>query len=411
MSSSALLVLAVPLAGCLFVDEINHPPIAVVDDTSTSNLFKGQRAVFDPSRSTDPDLGDTASLTFRWSVDGLDVNTMDNPKLFGFVGDPGPSVLVSFCETGPHSVSVIAFDRHHAQSAPSMVAVTVAPTPPSQLTIETGGHVTACNDHLVGVPLPLAGNAQLAHPGSIGSDPASLACAAETLTYHWHVTGPNSQPGAISIVEGECTSNNPPSFGMTDAPTQLGGDTTANTACLVATAPGMYTVELKVDADGAFFSSKTDSSKDMRPSVTANIAIGPDRPACADGFIPALGSYVLDRSSPQTFAVTAVLDDADYYPGTTGTRFTWSLWHESDATWRDIPDWSLPTYTVDPTLFAVDEQVRVRVRVQDRVDRTAPSCDPSADVCPLAHDFPDQLCFDPTTIDCEAWATWDVRFR
>jgi hypothetical protein len=142
--------------------------------------------------------------------------------------------------------------------------------------------------------------------------------------------------------------------------------------------------------------------------------LAPDRPPCMDGFLPPVGLlYLLDRSQPFTFQVTEVLDDLDPFPGRAAPStaiFRWSLWRELDPAWRALPTFDQNALTIDPSRFAIDELVQVRVEAGDRVARTPSTCDASALLCGYATAWPGVPSCYPNR-SCEAWATWQARFR
>jgi hypothetical protein len=105
----------------------------------------------------------------------------------------------------------------------------------------------------------------------------------------------------------------------------------------------------------------------------------------------------------QELAVTGAIDDLDPF-GSSALSFVWSIWREQDPVWRQVPDWSLPSYQLDTSDFGVGEKVRVRVQPADRLGARA-SCDVDADTC-----TPDS-CLVPSGGTCQAWMTWDLDLR
>jgi hypothetical protein len=398
------------LPGCLFIDEINRAPQVQLDVTftPTGGLFRGYRQTSGQfqgilvnfveleATASDPDDARRAApgdFKYEWTVDGRDAATLTTFEQSGGANH----VRVAFPQPGDHHVSVVAVDGRGARSpaAPYLITVTDAPPDPQ---IEVGQNRTACGDYLVGHGVDLLGSA---NDRDAQADP--------TLLYHWTVSAPGSaSAGSAGFVEGPC----PPTAASTGTSTldlPKSSSTRQVPVCFVAQTPGVYTIQLQVGPQGSTDSTNVRVTQQM-------LLFGGDRPACADGFDPPVvpgATYVLGRTAPARFSVTEVLDDNDPFPATTRTRFTWSLWRESDPVWREVRDWSLPEYRLDPESFLVDELVRVRVMVQDSVtSRPAPSCDVGDDVCPLVRDYPNDVCYrEPVRQSCQSWVTWNVRFR
>jgi hypothetical protein len=158
------------------------------------------------------------------------------------------------------------------------------------------------------------------------------------------------------------------------------------------TTPDMYEVVVTV----------SDGTTGIRSNVF-EAPVRADLPPCLTGASPAAGSYVVDRDSVQELAVTGAEDDLDPF-GSTGLSFVWSIWREQDPTWRQVPDWSLPSYQLDTSDFGVGEKVRVRVQPADRMGVRA-SCDFEQDTC-----TGDSCLVAPGQL-CQAWTTWDLELR
>lgn len=401
------------LQGCLFIDEINRAPQVRLQVTYKPDrgLFRGYRQTSGPfqgilmnfveleATASDPDENDRRygpdGFTYLWTIDGMEVaGPVDT---FEPLTTKASRVRVGFPEPGDHEVSVVARDSRGALSEPTFYLVTVFDAPPEPR-IEVGQNRTVCGDYLVGHGVDLLGSA------------TDLDAQADpTLLYRWTVSAPGSAfPGSAGFVEGPCPSTQAPTGASTlDLPKP--NTTYQVPVCFVAETPGVYTIQLQVGPQDSTGAGTVRVAQQM-------LLFGGDRPACADGFEPPVvpgETYVLGREAPARFSVTEVLDDNDPFPATTRTRFTWSLWRESDPVWRQVRDWSLPEYRLDPENFLVDELVRVRVRVQDSVtSRPAPSCDTQEDVCPLVRDYPNDICFpEPVRQSCQSWVTWNVRFR
>jgi hypothetical protein len=391
-ASSALLLLG---AGCLYLDGVNHAPVARLDVMTEipTPLNKHHPLQLAAVRSFDPDGSDTESLTYEWVVDGRPAAT-DNTVTFvpqGF----GERAAVTFKTAGEHTVAVRAVDRHSARSLLAQTLFLVEDAVPKAKIKAVLGNMSGCkeDEFIVGSHVELSAE-------TMGIDPDD-----EVHTYKWRVIERPSGSTMASLTGGHCDES-APAPGMLEYPAGSGRQD-ANIACLRTDVSGDFVVELFVD-DGA---SRPVPKEEQR--ITRKVIVGPDRPPCMDGFDPTPNSYVLDRNAtPQTaFTVTEVRDDLDSYPASFGgPTFVWSVWHERDPVWRTVPNYPLHTYTLDPTAYLVDEKVRLRVMAQDRVPRAAPTCDEQLATCPLSHDHPTEICF-PEADRCQAWVTWDVRFR
>jgi hypothetical protein len=153
----------------------------------------------------------------------------------------------------------------------------------------------------------------------------------------------------------------------------------------------MYTVVLDA-SDGS--SSVT--------SPVADVPVSPDAPPCITGEDPAAGSYVVDRTQTQSFQVTGVFDDRDPF-GSASLTFAWSVWRESDPSWRVVPTHPQSTYALDASTFLVGEKVRVRVEAIDRTGALASGCAIDADDCTVSSCMPGGA--------CHKWKTWDLELR
>ncbi len=389
--------------GCLYVDDINHPPVARLRVAAgADNPPPGEplalpalcgEITFDASGSSDEDEPG-GLLDFAWTIDGRDAVTTDNWR-FKQSGRPGEATI-SFLTAGPHTVAVTAIDRRGAPSQPASVDVTVTNAPP-QASVLAVSPASGCDDWVAGARITLE-----AKSVDIDPDATCDGNAAETLSYRWVLTAPEGSRTA-SVVAGPCVG---------DAPAQAAPEVPAQTqethVCVTPDVPGAYALALTVDDGGGRPAGI--EAKDGQ-TTTFLLAAAHDRPPCMDGFLPPPASYILDRAQPATFEVTEVLDDQDAWPpsGAGGARFTWSLWRESDPTWRALAD-DGASLVLDPTVFAVDELVRVRAQAADRVARDLSACDPAAALCDQATAYPTETnCWKDAT--CEAWVTWDARFR
>jgi hypothetical protein len=393
---SSLVLLGVALfaaasAGCIFIDDINHAPVAslAVSD-GMMKIPAGQTLVtlpakcmvltLDASGSRDPD-GISDTLTFLWTIDGEPANPSDSITF----SSSGSTATLSFIESGMHRVAVTAFDRRAAPSVPAAIDFVVDDAPP-MAHLSTSVQPGACGDYAAGVQIPLFGGM---------STDLDATCSKETLTYQFTVAVPMGSQGK-TLAAGSCD-----------------GDPKAlDRACLTPDVPGSYTITLVVQ-DGFQRPAAMQSTDGQTASMTFQVA--DDRPPCMDGFDPPPGLYLLDRAMPQTFEVTEVLDDLDPYPPTSPPasfrHFVWSLWRASDPVWRELSAFDGNALLVDGSDFALDELVQIRVAAHDRVARDTSACDPAQATCDYSTAYPNAMnCFG-NGVTCEAWVTWQARFR
>jgi hypothetical protein len=135
-----------------------------------------------------------------------------------------------------------------------------------------------------------------------------------------------------------------------------------------------------------------------------------DRPPCILATDPAAipdARYILERAAgPRRLAVASVDDDLDPYPPIVDgaldlgePEFRWQLaTPASNDELIDVAGHAAPELQLDPAAFSPGDQVRVRVEIADRVDRTLPCAD-TAPTCAIA---------EPT---CRQRVTWSVEIR
>jgi hypothetical protein len=410
----ALAGLALVAAGCLFIGEINRAPTAALALVAGGTGPDGDGVILvarkcnpvtlDAGGSSDPDPGETQALTFEWKVDGQPAE-LHSDLGFQLLGD-GKAVL-SATRARDYVVDVTAIDPHGARSQPARLTLRILDAPPVP-SVTVNSQPSACGDYPAGGQIQLYVNAVDPDDGAMPAD-GPITCPRETRTYAWTLSPPRESTRA-AILDGPCPGAMLPgmlSLAQTDK--ELAGAT----VCVVPDVAGAYGVEVVAD-DGAMRPAAMVLS-DGQTAPPLHFQVAPDRPPCMDGFSPAPNLlYILDRAQPAQFVVTEVLDDADPYPNPLGpstATFRWSLWRASDPTWRALPPSGEASLTIDPSAYAVDELVQVRVQADDRVMHDlAGRCDPAQLACDYSTAYPGvPSCF-PNHV-CEAFVTWQARFR
>jgi hypothetical protein len=286
-----------------------------------------------------------------------------------------------------------------------MVQVIDAPPTLTKMDLNTLQPKDTCGYYVAGQPLPLYLD------GSVDDADAQLPPAAadcspkdynETFRYRWEIVG---LPPASHAVVGPKPSKDVQMLGDADCPpSPAPGLTTVyhpgsgdypRAACVYpdvgsVAAPDIYQMVFAV----------SDGTTEVQTNVF-DAPVSADVPPCLTGAAPAPGSYVVDRTEIQRFTITGATDDLDTFPSA-GLTFQWSIWREQDPTWRIVPDWTLSSYELDTSGFAVGEKLRVRVAPADRNGVRTP-CDADQSVCTVV-----DSCLTPM---CQAWMTWDLELR
>ena len=394
-------------AGCLYIEAINHPPVAVIDVVGggADRAQKCQPVLFDGGASSDPEDG--ADIGFQWNLYLLDDQGGMRPPFANeaeLQSDvPGKATVLPLV-AGRFAVTLQTVDRHGAMSEAAQRLFTVADAPPQAMIDLDGSVASGCGDFAAGGRIGIAARKDIDPDLSCPADPAQYA--AEALSFRWSLTVP---PGSTmaGLGDGPCSAADVQQGAV--ALTQDAKDQSAGEVCLAPDVPGTYTLTALVD-DGAPRSAQLQATDGQTASFQVQVA--GDRPPClvvanAD---PPPASYIDGRGDAPLFQVREVKDDLDGFPATATTRFSWSLWHESDPVWRPLPNWDLDYLQIDSLDYAVDEQVMVRVAAGDRVARDLSACDPNGAICSYQTAYPTaQDCFG--TLACAAWVTWEVRFR
>ena len=387
-------------SGCLFLDGLNHAPsVSIADGITTTNKGGTLTIVAEPS---DPEDG-ALNTKVRFDVSTIDGSPLD-PSCDYLAITSGNHFDVTFFRAGTFRVTAVAEDSDHAMSSTASVMVTITDAPPvfvDQAIVQPTSTGDACHLYAGGdvVTLALAGPTQgIPAVGDADGGAHGVGCApSETLRYTWRITAwPDGAQPVLTAWDGQgClpkTSSSGTTLAVSDASQQVCLWTDAN----VVAATAMYSVVMDV-SDGTTTVT----------SPVGDVPVSADEPPCITGTNPVAGSYVVDRSQPQEFDVDGALDDRDRFD-TGGITFAWSVWSESNPTWRPVPSWDLSTYQLDLSSFGVGEKVRVRV---EAMDRTGPAglvppsiCSPDADDCVVA-----SCATAPNA--CHKWKTWDLELR
>ena len=377
------------MTGCLlYTGSLNHPPQVTVTPTAMSTNLGAPVTFHVVASDIDEPAGNLHTTPSVDAADGQAAPTRCDVTVISF----GNDFSVTFSRPGIYRVTVTVTDSERAQgSAVTMLTVTNAPPQldPTAATVTTPALPNGCGVYTAGQGVPVLLNGMATDADLPG--PTFAECAApEVLTYQWRVVPP---PGSVAAKltlfdNGKCTPAT-----SSDGPT-LTTTSPAQQVCVwpdygKPLVPSPYFVE--VDA--------SDGSGESQ-SVGVSVDVEADQPPCITSVEPVAGSYVVDPNDPRGFArlaVSQVADDLDAFPQIT---FVWSLWRETDPSWRtiDTHDYS---YSPDYSLFGVGEHVRIRVEAVDRTG-TLGSCDVAQDTCVASS------CAAP---NCAKWTTWDLELR
>jgi hypothetical protein len=386
----ALLFACAVTSGCLlYTGDLNHAP-TLTAAPSTQDTFTGTVITFAITLG-DVDDGQTPTLITPQvlTTDGSQLGACDYLPVF--TGDTEYSV--QFFRPGSYEVTLQARDELDATSTAQnfIIHVTTGPlTLPSTDAIGPAAGEGMCGAFTAGQGVPLTFTGTVADPNA---PPTDATCStAAPYSYVWTVTPvPGSTNPFLTAYTDHC-----------EAPSSTSSASLATAACIsgqpcvcvwpdygMAQTPSNYDVELAVD-----------NGVQPAASIHYSLPVVADQPPCITGADPGAGSYVVDPADPRTFAtlqITGVADDLDSLATMT---FAWSMYRDSDPTWRTI-DVQADTYSPDYSIFAAGEHVRIRAEALDRTMMKA-TCDPSLDTC---------LVTSCVTNMCQKWMTWDLELR
>jgi hypothetical protein len=387
------------LGGCLYVGEVNRAPTAALTVESPPQvLIKGATLKL---VATMHDPEDGGNLKPFWDVNSADGSPVDPRCDYRFnpiLGDAPGSALaeVAFFRTGSWVISFQTRDHFNAPSNTSTVMVQVIDAPPtlsvSDLSAKEGKNV--CNAYVANQPLTLFLDGTVDDADAMLSAPSDCKDD-ETFAYRWEIVGLPATSHAVlgprPSQSGDCPPSPAPGLDKIWRP---GAKDFPLATCVY---PDVGEAQVSLDYQIAFFVS--DGTTEIRSNVF-DAPVRSDLPPCLTGAAPAPASYVVDRSETQRFTVTGATDDLDPFPSA-GLTFQWSIWREQDPVWRVVPDWTLSTYELDTSSFAVGEKLRVRVTPADR-NGVRVTCDQDSSSCVV------DSCL---TSMCQAWMTWDLELR
>jgi hypothetical protein len=393
--------------GCLYIGEVNRAPTASLTVESVSNtLIKGAQIQLTATLS-DPEDG--SNLEPVWAVESLDFPNADGTCDYHINNSNDsqghPSAVVSFFRTGNWQVTVFTKDRYGARSNTSSVMIQVTDAPPVLTTMDLSIKNTPfaeCQSYVVTKPLALYLDGEVQDPDA--NLQPGVGCGSqytETLTYRWVIEGMPATSHAVigpkPGVKGDLDCPSTPPAGLSNTWTATPHDY-PTAACVYTdvggdqSAPDLYQVRLHV-SDGT-----TEIQSNLFDAPVQN-----DLPPCLTAAAPQPGAYVVDRNEVQRFDVTGAIDDLDAFGDT--LQFQWSIWREQDPTWRTVPQWSLPSYSLDASGFGVGEKIKVRVQGIDRGGVRGGCSNPDDDLCTPSS------CLTGTSQLCNAWMTWDLELR
>jgi hypothetical protein len=389
-------------SGCLFLDHLNHAPSVETRQDDITTTHKGATLAVHAD-AVDVEDGKNLKLTYTVSLaNPHDPVPLDPICDYESTPFSGGQFDITFYRTGTFEILVTATDSDNA-TATAAVMITITNAAPKfgpTAMVQQSSLRNACDLTPAGEPITLGlsggdgGGVSDADSDQYASAPGCVP--SEKVTYTWRISDwPAGGKPVLTSYDGvHCAK-----------PTSLDGSTitvanSTDQVCLwtdetVAGASAMYSVVLDV-SDGT--TSVT--------SPAGNLDVAPDQPPCITGTNPVAGSYVVDRTQVQMFDVDGALDDRDAF-GDGSITYAWSVYRALDNTWRQVPDWSLSSYELDPSSFGVGEKIEVRVEALDRVDRMnarPPSCTvDQLDCTPYA-------CASKPNV-CHKWKTWELELR
>jgi hypothetical protein len=397
--------------GCLYLGSINSPPYAQIDviggESVGNPLIKGtpiqlRATVHDQEDGTD--LGPGA-----WTVTADDFGPSEPNCDFVLTLDadtPGSrNATLALYRAGRWTITFQVTDQQGAQSNMATYSLFVDDAAPSlspATLMPRDGANNSCWAYRAGEPIVVQ------FPGTVNdADQAGLpSCprTAEAITYHWEIVGlpPSSRAAIGPLVGAACPPSPPGGSGPIFESTSL-----EPAVCLwpdvipgaSASITSNYGVQLWV---------RDDPMHDWVKSERLSVAVLPDLPPCVSpaNAQPAALEQILGQGDSLTLWMPRVDDDLDPYDADhpmSLMQFVWSVHRTGDPTWRVVPNYSLPYYTIDAASFDVGEQVRVRVEARDRTGQAA-TCDPDQELCTSA-----SACLFGQ--QCQRWTTWTLDRR
>ena len=387
-------------SGCLFLDGLNRPPTMTLD-ASITNAIKGGTLNMQYSITDDEAVDETLNPPLFAVEDATNRAPLDRPCDFADSWANG-SYDIRFFRAGTFKITATTTDRQGAVSNSATVMVTIEDAPPifsaDAMVIPTSTR-NACNLNTAGDVLTLAFKGSVDDADATVSAPDNSCAGHEKISYVWRISAqPSGTKPVLTIYNGSGCAQPTAASGLTVTAADAAMQVCLWTDPMIVGSTAMYSVVMDV-SDGT--TSVT--------SPVVDVPVGADEPPCITGTDPVAGSYVVDRTQEQEFAVDGVVDDRDLFCDVAGMHcisYAWSVWRESDPVWRDVPSYTLSTYSLDVSSFGVGENVRVRVEAIDRtgVRASAATCPVDADDCVVTS------CASSPNV-CHKWKTWDLELR
>jgi len=369
----ALVFLFLSSASCLlYTGDINHPPeVELTGDTET-NFHSAQRPKYLAS-ARDQDQS-PESLTYEWHRQ-LGACPAAPDAMVGVPVGPSKPEFENDLDFGSEfCVWVVVRDKYGAWAWDSVA--TKVKHQPTVAIIDVVKPAVAAGTAMAMVDrFPLLSQVHLS--GASSDDPESD----EPLEFQWTLTR-----GGQMVIHDNCS---PPSD---------------SELCFNGEQDGTYVATLKVkDARG------------VETTAMKSVVIAPDAPPCIGRTDPMYGlaRIVRDATEKNDFALKVVTDDVDPFPAPENRESKLSF----DITWwRDGEDQNLPSgrratgegdqmpvATFGPGYFKNGDQIFVRIKAIDRVNR---------DFEPCKRDKVDNCELDPKEHPgCYQWVTWRIDFR
>jgi hypothetical protein len=330
-----LALLAAGLSGCLYLDAVNLPPIAQIH-APDGPFHIHDAVVLDAAMSSDDT--DSAALVYAWSARPC-------PSCATVTLPPTRQVSVTLDGHDPVLVTLVVRDTHGALSSPATYTLTATDRPPA-----FGLALTTPDDG--------SGRYTLEQPVSVAvaeAQPAAADPDGDVVTYRAMLVAPSTSD--------------------------------PNLASLSARGVGAWSVVPDVPGHWQLVVTGDDGYGGVTVR-TQGFDVAPDRPPCIAATTPgALGDgHILllrDAAETRRFAVDAVSDDLDPYPGGV-PHFRWFLGPEG-APPAPLAGHDLSDVLVDASDYLPGDVLTLRVEIADRVERTLP-CAPDQPRCSIGGD-------------------------
>jgi hypothetical protein len=360
LATGAWLGVMVAGAGCLYTDPINRAPNARIVEESRGPYFMETPIVLSASKSHDPDGHAIARVEWSaqlTSLGGERYNLFD-PPLRGLLSQP--LVIEGLPAKGRLQVQLTVRDSHGALGLDEVGFEILNRAPSVELQIQ--GPRLRDGTYLVGRELVAVSEAV---------DPDG-----DDVELSWEVIPPPSSSPSEMVFE-------------------PAGD---HHYRFIPDVPGLWEIVVQAD-DG-------DGGVDEASRAIQVVADGPPCIAATEPPAPGGGAYVVGAGEPpRRFAVLAVADELDPYPGRHDdpdageAGFRWLLASpETGHAFVELRGRKASDLIIDPADYAPGDELMLRVEVSDRVDRDI-ACGDERLTCSIH----DNACIQRTT--------WEVEIR